>query len=710
MSRFAEAPSCHDNAGAGPAPEGAPVIAMIGAPNSGKSTLFNALTGARVQMGNWPGTTVEVSRGEWRVDGLSLDLIDFPGAYSLEAMSPDEELTREMLVEKPLEERPDAVIVVVDASAPGRGLYLFTEIAELPNRIVVALTKTDVAKNQGLDVDAAALQDALGVPVVEVDPRHRTGVDAVGVAVEGALTGCRRVIRPADGGPGGFCAGSGEAPLGIPRPGEAADADPAPDAGAAEGDRADAGTGTNEAVDAGAKSDAAAASDREDVIDRRFAYIDAAVAAATVDHGARITRTDRIDRVALHPVVGPLLFLGVMWLVFQITTTLAAPLQDGLEGFFTGPLSDWARAGLDAIGLGGPVVTGLLVDGIIAGVGMVLSFAPLMALMFLCLAVLEDCGYMARAAVVTDRVMRAIGLPGKAFIPLVVGFGCNVPAISATRVLGNPRHRILTALLIPFTSCSARLVVYVMLAAVFFPGSAGNVVFAMYLISILLIVLTGLALRHTLWRAMPSEPLVIDLPTYQLPVPRMAASVTWVRLRGFLRTAGGIIVATVVAVWALLAIPVAPGHSIADENLAPRDSAYGVMSEAISPVFAPAGFGSWSLTGTLVTGFVAKEAVISTWAQIYSLDDVTDDSAEEQAASPLAGEIRKDFAEASGGHELAAVWAFMIFLLAYTPCVATLAAQKREIGLKWTLFGLGVQLIGAWVLAVATFQILKVFL
>ena len=653
-SPLAAAPSCHDCAGASPAPEGSPVIALVGAPNSGKSTLFNALTGAKVQMGNWPGTTVEVSRGAWKAGDVTYDVIDFPGAYSLDALSPDEELTREMLINRESEERPDLVIVAVDATAPARGLYLFAEIAEHPYRMVVALTKTDVAAAQGVDVDAGAMQEALGVPVVDVDPRRRAGVEDVRVAVAGAMTGCARVIR------------------------------------------AGAGAGADEDVDAADEA--------------RFAFIDRVVAASTTDRGQKPTWSDRIDRVALNPFAGPLLFLGVMWLVFQITTTVAAPLQDGLEGLITGPISDWARSAMETIGLGGPIPTGLVVDGLIGGVGMVLTFAPLMALMFLCLAVLEDSGYMARAAVVTDRVMRAIGLPGKAFIPLIVGFGCNVPAISATRVLGNPRHRILTSLLIPFTSCSARLTVYVMLAAVFFPGSAGTVVFAMYVISIGLIVLTGLVLRHTLWRTMPSEPLVIDLPGYQLPMPRLALSVMWARLKGFLKTAGGIIVVTVVAVWALMSVPVVPGNSFGSEELPPRDSAYGAVSEAVSPVFAPAGFGSWSLTGTLLTGFVAKEAVISTWAQTYAVEDVTDADTEEQRTSPLADNIRADFERTSGGHGLAAVWAFMIFLLAYTPCVATLAAQKREIGLKWTLFGLATQLFGAWLLAVAVFQVLKVFL
>lgn len=395
-----------------------------------------------------------------------------------------------------------------------------------------------------------------------------------------------------------------------------------------------------------------------------------------------------------------------MWLVFQITTTVAAPLQSGLESLITGTFADAVAAILPNI----PLLHGFLIDGLIAGVGTVLTFAPLMALMFLCLAVLEDSGYMARAAVVTDRVMRAIGLPGKAFIPLIVGFGCNVPAISATRVLGNPRHRILTSLLIPFTSCSARLTVYVMLATTFFPEHAGSVVFLMYIISIALIALTGLALRHILWRAMLSEPLVIDLPDYQWPLPRLALSVMWHRLRGFLQEAGGIIVVTVVLVWLLQSTPVVSGHSWGDEDLPPQDSAYGAVSESLAPVFEPAGFGSWSLSGPLITGFVAKEAVISTWSQTYAVDDVTDADAEEQAASPLAERIRADFEAASGGHTLAAVWAFMMFLLAYTPCVATLGAQKREIGLQWTLFGLVVQLLGAWLLAVLTFHILQLVL
>ena len=640
MARKTAAPSCHSTSSMRIAAEGTPVLALVGAPNSGKSTLFNALTGAKVQTGNWPGTSVEVSRGLWNAQPEAFDIIDLPGAYSLDPMSPDEEFTRDMLVECPPCERPDVVVVLVDATAPARGLNLAFQIAEYPYRVVIGVTKEDVAKQQGISIETSAPSRVVGMPVVSVNGRRRENLDALEGAVAKAMQTEPQTIRP----------------------------------------NAD--------------------------LDQRFADLNAAEKAAVSRTDAGEPLSQRVDRVVLHPVLGPILFLAVMWAVFFITTTVAGPLQDGLEALITGPVSDAARSLLPDHWL----VTGLLVDGLIGGVGMVLTFAPLLALMFLCLAVLEDSGYMARAAVVTDRVMRAIGLPGKAFIPIVVGYGCNVPAISATRVLGDVRHRILTCLLIPFTSCSARLIVFMMLAQVFFPAHAGSAVFAMYVLSIALVVLVGLALRRTVWRAMPAEALVIDLPAYQLPTFGLTLSVMWVRLKGFLHTAGGIIVATVVVIWLLMSIPVSGGHSFNEGAVPPEDSAYGAVSRAMSPVFAPAGFDSWSLTGPLVTGFVAKETLISTWAQTYAVEDVTDDAPEAQAESPLASHIRADFDAASGGHGLAAVWAYMVFLLAYTPCVATVAAQRREIGWKWTLIGFALQLATAWILAVGVFQILKVFL
>ncbi|GAB3624049.1 ferrous iron transport protein B [Mariniluteicoccus endophyticus] len=643
-------PSCHSAGGSVGAGTGAPVVALVGAPNVGKSTLFNALTGAKVTMGNWPGTTVEVSRGVWKVPGAHgttpATLIDLPGAYSLDPMSPDEALTRALLVDVPEGEVPDVVVVAADTANLERSLYIVSQIREHAVRVVVALTMVDVARRRGLAVDTYALAEQLGCPVVVVDPRRRQGLDVLAETVLAQL---------------------------------------------------------DEPVPAARETGLAADADELDVEDERFAFLGAAAGRGlAADGAARQNWSERIDRWVTAPVVGPLLFLLVMWAVFQVTTTVAAPLQDWLDGLFSGPISQGATAALTAVGLGDSWVKGLLVDGLIAGVGMLLTFVPLMTLMFTLLAILEDSGYMARAAVVTDRLMRSIGLPGRAFLPLIVGFGCNVPAIAATRILPSARQRLMTVLLVPFTSCSARLTVYVMLGTTFFGSRAGTVVFAMYLVSILFVVGIGLLLRGTLWRTMGREPLVIDLPPYQVPTLRLTAAVTWQRLRGFLQTASGIIVATVCVVWLLQSIPTTAGAGFGEAPV--EDSAYGVAAHAIAPVFAPAGFGQWQTASALVVGFVAKEAVISSWAQTYAVAEPA-----EGEVGQLGERIIDAFVQSSGGHPLPAVLAFMVFLLAYTPCVATLAAQRREIGWRWTLFGVGLQLAVAWLAAVAVFQIGRLF-
>jgi len=636
--------------GSGPiAAPGEPIVALVGAPNVGKSTLFNALTGARASVGNWPGTTVEIARGIWRFEAGEPDswakrrggpqrqatVIDLPGAYSLDSLSPDERLTRELVVDVPPGEGPDLVVALVDAAHLSRSLFLVAQLREQAGRLVVAVTMTDMARRHGIEVDTYALAETLGVPVVAIDPRHRSGINNLARVLSEQLSQPPTVAR---------------------------------------------------ARQAGLSGD-----------DERFAWITQAVAQGTQESGeTQVRRSDKVDRWILHPVLGPIIFLALMWAVFEITTVVAAPLQDGLDWLISGPVSNGASAALGAIGLGGSWVEGLVVSGLIAGVGSLLTFVPLMALMFVLLALLEDSGYLARAAVLTDRVMGAIGLPGRAFLPIVVGFGCNVPGIAATRTLPQAQHRLMTCLLIPFTSCTARLTVFVMLGSIFFDRWAGTAVFLSYVASILLIVVLGLLLRGTVWRNLPSDPLVIDLPPYQTPTVRLTAAVTWVRLKGFLQTAAGIIVATVIVVWLLQAIPAGAGLG-GFGAVAVEQSLYGAIARGIAPVFAGAGFAQWQTAAALIVGFVAKEAVISSWAQTYAVADGNEVA--------LGEHVRLAFEQSSGGHPIAAVAAFMVFFLAYTPCVATLAAQKREIGAGWTCLGVGLQLAVAFLLAVVTFQV-----
>ena len=626
-------------------------IALVGNSNVGKSTLFNQISGARQRVGNWAGTTVEVSQATWSLpiaDGTRrpATVIDLPGAASLNPQSPDEQLTHDVVVDPDPSTRPDLLLAVVDASSLGRCLYLVAHLREMAHRVVVVVTKADIAARRDVRIDTDHLTHAVGAPVVVVDPRRRGDLDRLAALVSATL----------------------DAPVPQPR----AHAEPSAD-------------------------------DPFAVDDDRFTWVNNAMQCMQATGKARATFSDRFDRVATAPVVGPLLFLGVMWLVFQTTTVVAAPVQDWLDAFFAGPVSAAVVTALGWVGLAGGWVEGLVVDGLIAGVGTLLTFVPLMALMFLLLALLENSGYTARAAVVTERAMRAIGLPGRAFLPLIVGFGCNVPAISAARILPDSRQRIMTALLVPFTACGARLPVFVMLAAVFFPANAGNVVFGMYLASVALVIGIGLLLRKTLWRTMGAEPMVIDLPAYTLPLPRQVLQLLWTKVAAFLRTAGGIIVVAVVAVWALSSIP-APGADGSVGDVAIEDSVFAATANAISPVFEPAGFGDWHTTGALIAGFVAKEAVISSWAQTYAAGEPAD------PADPglLGNQVYLDFEASSGGHTTAAVLAFLVFLLAYVPCVATLGEQRREIGTRWMLASVGISLTTAYVLAVAVFQIGRV--
>ncbi len=658
--------SCHEAPAAiSPGPVGTavldePRIVLVGNPNVGKSTLFNALTGARQRVVNAPGTTVELQEGRWRVGGAPCRLVDLPGTYSLDARSPDEQVAAHAVHD----DSTDLVVLLVDAAGLARSLVLAGQVASAARPVVVALTMTDVARTRGLTVPADALADQLGVPVVVVDPRTGAGLDRLASAVALALTHPRRLTTAPS--------------RRVTTPGTAPDT-------VLEGEAAAAGT---------------AASDDE--AERVFAWVADVLAAVQLGGDAPRapvrTWSDRVDRVLLDPRAGIPVLLVVMWALFQLATTVAAPLIAAVDTLVNGWLADAVRAALPS---SGPWhwLEGLLVDGALAGVGTVLSFVPLLALVFVAVALLEDCGYLARAAFVADRAMRAIGLDGRAVLPLVVGFGCNLPALAATRTLPHARQRLLTGLLIPFTSCTARLTVYVLLASVFFPQHAGTVIFVMYLASAALVVLGGLALRRTLFRDVRREPLVLALPAYQRPAPRPIALSVWVRVLAFARKAGVIIVGTLTAVWLLMAIPVTGHHAIADVPV--QDSLYGRAASTFAPVLAPAGFGTWEAAAALATGFVAKEVVVGSLAQTAAVAEPDD------PAHPggLGDRLRATFERSSGGHPGAAAAGFLWFVLAYSPCLATLAEQRRMFGLRWTALGVGVGFTVAWVGAVVVFQV-----
>ena len=406
----------------------------------------------------------------------------------------------------------------------------------------------------------------------------------------------------------------------------------------------------------------------------------------------RLTRTDRVDRFLLNPWIGMPFFGLVLWALFQLTTTVAGPVITVVNRVVSGPLASLADSWLS--GWAPSWVSGLLVNGVLVGLGTVATFIPVMAITYFALAVIEDSGYLARAAYLADHAMRVVGLDGRALLPLVLGFGCNVPALAATRTLPGHKHRLFTALLVPWTSCTARLTVYVVLAEVVLPQYAGLVVFAMYVLSVVLVLVGGAVLRVTTFRGMRAEPLVLVLPPYQRPRLRATLATVGTRVGAFAAGAGKVVVAALVIVWLLMALP-APGGGAADRPV--ENSLYGWAARSAAPVLAPAGFGDWHLASALAGGFVAKEVVVGQLAQSYAVS-----SAE---PSGLVSAIRSTLEETSGGHPGPAGLAFMVFVLGYTPCVATVAEQRRILGTRWTVAAVGTQMAVAWLLAVAVFQV-----
>lgn len=622
---------------------------------------------------NAPGTTVSITCGQYRYKSANdaphtqlWQFVDTPGTYSLLPMSPDEQVAVDALIGASGMPAPDLAVVVLDATALSRSLYLLSTVTELGLPTVIALTMNDLALRNGHGVDAQRLSRLLdGMPVIAVDGRTGDGGEALADAIAVGFRG-----TPI---PSGLTAWSAIT--------------------------ADADGHTVDDLRSWAESRA----------DARLDWTAGVLRRLDVHDDGRVTLSDRIDGMLLHPVVGVIVFLAVLFTVFQATTTLASPMQDWIDVTFRG----WCTSGLDwLLGLFGVAwhggwVRSLLVDGVLDGVITVLTFIPVMGIMFLLLSILEDSGYMARAAFVMDRAMRALGLDGRAFLPIIVGFGCNLPALAATRTLPDSRQRVLTGMLVPFAACSARLSVFLVLAHAFFPKYAGLVVFLMYVVSVMIILLVGVMLRHTIFRGLEPEPLMLALPSYQCPRALQLVRSVLLRLWGFVRGASVIIISMIMALWLLQGIPMtagAGGFAHVDDV---HDSAYGMLADAVAPVFAPAGFDDWHASAALITGFVAKEVVVGSMSQSYHADEPDAAAAQQGTEGTLGQKLRASFDRSSHGHGRAAAIAFLLFTLAYTPCLATVAEMRRQFGTKVAAQSVMLSLAVAYAIAVIAFQTLR---
>jgi ferrous iron transport protein B len=712
-------------------------IGLVGNPNCGKTTLFNALTGARQRVGNWPGVTVERKSGDYVQGETRIEVVDLPGTYSLDVVDREVSLDERVARDYVQTGEADLIVNIVDAANLERNLYLTTQLIEMGVPLLVALNMTDVAEAKGMKVDAAALARQLGCPVVPVVASAGSGIAELKQAVARAAQDKPRAsahIAFGDGLDRIVGALSSDMPATTTAPRWLA-------VRLLEGDDL-ARQLAGDALAARAGELAATLDDDLDILiaDARYGFANR-VANAAVTRTGEVARdlTDRIDRVVLNRILGIPIFLLMMYLMFMFTINIGGAFID----FF-----DQAAAALvvDGFGevlgsLGAPEwLNVLLAKGIGGGIQTVATFIPVIGFLYLFLSVLEDSGYMARAAFVMDRFMRWVGLPGKSFVPLIVGFGCNVPAIMATRTLEHRRDRLMTIAMAPFMSCGARLPVYVLFAAAFFPQGAQNVVFGLYLIGIAVAVLTGLILKNSMLKG-EATPFIMELPPYHLPTIKGVLIHTWDRLKSFVLTAGRIIVPMVLVLNFLNAIGT-------DGSFGNEDSDKSVLAEVgrtISPAFSPLGLNeeNWPAAVGIFTGVLAKEAVVGTlnatyqslaesdaaaageeakeeepfdlgaalsaavatipeklsealgnWADPLGLDvgDLSDQEAvavEQEVSTGTFGAMAARFDGAAGA------FAYLLFILLYFPCTAAIAAVYQESGARWTLF------VAAWTTGMA---------
>lgn len=721
-------------------------IALAGNPNSGKTTIFNALTGARQHVGNYPGVTVERKEGRVRYKGHEITVIDLPGTYGLSAYSPDEVVARQVIIE----EKPDILVNIADASNLERNLYLTMQLKELGVPIVLVLNMADVAEKKGVKINYGLLSQLLGLPVVRAVGSKNEGMDQILEAVVNCASGQssirERQVRYRPEIENELSRLQERLQAFKPFRSEAA---PGMDEGVPsppfrwllvkllEGDK-EVGRQIefykgfenlkSEAEQSRMRLNNLLGEDPEmALVEDRYAFIRGvcreACQRSLLD---RATLTEKIDNVLLNRVLGIPIFLGMMWLLFQLTFTLGTPPMDWIDAGVSS-LGDWLNENM-ADGM----LRSLLVDGIVGGVGGVIVFLPNILLLFLGIAFLEGTGYMARAAFVMDQVMHKAGLHGKSFVPMLIGFGCSVPAIMATRTLENPRDRLVTMLVTPLMSCGARLPVYSLLIAAFFPlEMGGNILFSIYLIGIVLAIIMAKVFRTWLLPG-ETEPFVMELPDYKLPTLRSILIHMWERSWLYLQKAGTIILAVSIIMWGLFSFPSVDSQGNPRENptVQLENSYAGQLGKIIEPLFQPLGF-DWKTSVALVAGLGAKEVVVSTLGTLYSIEESPakedqgdfETSPEESPADieASAGE-NENGAEAPGEEEIPAsrfaekaneqsgytplvAYVLMVFTLLYIPCLASIAVIKRETNSwRWPFFTMGYTIALAWAVSFLVYR------
>ncbi len=699
------------------------VVAVAGNPNAGKSTLINAIAGSRLHVGNWPGVTVEKKEALFDFEGRSIRIVDLPGCYSLSPYTQEEIITRDYLVT----EKPDIIINVVDATNLERNLYLSIQLLELGIPMIMALNIYDEAEAKGYKINTKQMEETLGISVIPTSATRKTGLEQLmkavvadrlnsprtlnyGGDIETVLTGLGDHLQREHK---GLLERYPERWLMLKL---------------LEGDSlifksANIAVGSLPVE----LSDHLLRSFGDDfeglLADVRYGLSAGLSREVLLKPEKRsIEMTERIDRIVLNRYLGIPVFAAAMWLLFKLTFDLSSPFGDWIDGTLNGPIKRWATTILN--GTGAPDWTISLVnDGIIAGVGSVLVFTPVIFTIMFLITFLEGSGYMARAAFVMDRAMHLIGLHGKSFIPMLLGFGCNVPSIYATRTLENEKDKVLTALLVPLMSCGARLPVYLLFVGIFFPDNSGTVVWSLYILGMLMAVVMGFIFKKTLFKG-ESPMFIMELPPYRMPSFTSLMLHTWEKGKHFLVKAGTYIFAFSILVWFMLNLPWGVEHK--------RDSYLGKAGAAVAPVFQPLGFGTWEASSALITGVIAKEIVVGTMGEIYA--PVKE---EEKTEQPTVGEDIKEIIVSFGGAVKTAVstllylpqqeepeeeqsglkealkaqftalssFSYMAFVLLYMPCIVVIAAMRQEFGgWKWPAVAVAYSTTLAWAVSFLIYQ------